>query len=73
MSACDGKVESKGLWFENSSAKGFLFQPWLSATILKDLLPLLVPFPISPPRAPLTCHSILTAGRQMGSVLVVLK
>lgn len=62
-------VERKGRWFEISNAKGFLFLPWLSGPVLKKLLPLPVPFPISPPRAPLTSHSILTAGKKVGSGL----
>lgn len=44
-----GKGERKGQWFEISNAKGFLFLPW---TILEDLLPLLVPSPISHPPTP---------------------
>lgn len=43
----DGKVKRKGQGVEISNVKGFLFLPWLSGTILKDLLPLLVPI-ISP-------------------------
>lgn len=39
----DGKVKRKGQGFEISNVEGFLFLPWLSGTILKDLLP-----PISP-------------------------
>ena len=62
----DGRVERKGQWFVISNAKGFLFLPWLSGTVLKDLLPLLVPFPISPTKSTTDLPQHLNCGQEDG-------